>query len=357
MRRLVLYFVSGVKSKAFFRILARYLYSPFFVMKYRRYRTEKKIIYVLTPPSQLSNIGDHAQATSILNWIYTHFAGLKVIELDKDMTYYLLDALKRITNDKDIILIHSGGNMGDVSLWSEEARRKIVESFPTNKIISLPQTIFFNDTEKGKKELLRSSEVYNGHSDLTIYGRDKESYLFASEKFRKAKVFAAPDFVLRYPYRSITHTIDKTLLCLRHDSESVFMDKHDTIRKMVGGDIEFFDTTLPFLISKKKREKILKQTLDYFNTFNVIVTDRYHGLIFSILVKKPCVVLPTFNHKLTSALNDWFSELDYVFFAENENAIPASIQKARKAKRLTGVNWDEKYFNIIAKRILDEDNE
>ncbi|PLW99342.1 MAG: polysaccharide pyruvyl transferase [Marinilabiliales bacterium] len=354
MRKLLLYLVSGIKSKNVFRFVARYFYSPVFLLKYYKHREKQKIIYVLTPLAQLSNIGDHAQASSIHNWLDRHFNGKVVIELDKDMTYYLKSALKKITNEEDIIFIHSGGNMGDISLWSEEARRLIIEAFPDNKIISLPQTIHFSNTAVGRKELSKSSSVYNGHKDLTIYGRDMQSTEFASSTFFNAKIHAAPDFVLRYPYESNIECTDKVLLCLRHDSESIFQGRHEKIQQLVKSPTEFFDTTLPFLICKNMRNSVLNETLDYFKKFKFIITDRYHGLIFSVLVKRPCIVLPTYNHKLTSALKDWFDDINFIFFAPTEDEIPEAISKASQEIEFSSVDWDEKYFDQIAKRIVND---
>lgn len=54
-------------------------------------------------------------------------------------------------NDDDLIFLQGGGNLGDKWLNEERLRRTIIESFPNNKIVILPQTIYFSKNDGGKE--------------------------------------------------------------------------------------------------------------------------------------------------------------------------------------------------------------
>src|SRR5690606_10241363 len=83
--------------------------------------------------------------------------------------------------ETDIILLHGGGNFGDVWRLNQSFRNDIIKKFKKNRIIVLPQTIHYNN------ELLlnEDAELYNSHPDLILCVRDYESYKIAQNKFNK----------------------------------------------------------------------------------------------------------------------------------------------------------------------------
>ena len=197
-----------------------------FAYHHRRLRYTRKIIYALTPPPKLNNIGDHAQVVAIRAWIEKHFNNLPVIELDKNEAKYFLPALKWLVQSSDVFFLQSGGNLGDRGMWSEPIRRLLIDVFKNNKIISLPQTIYFSDTPKGHREKSCSSRIYRAHPDLTIITRDSKSEELSKKLFPNARSFSMPDFVLSL---NITNSQTKNkppkiLLCLRQDNQSTITE-------------------------------------------------------------------------------------------------------------------------------------
>ena len=186
------------------RQLKKTVYLPInnfiFYSKIKQYKNVKKIIYNITPPHSLRNIGDHAQVVAIKKWFKDTFEGYLVLEFDKDEIYKYIHSIKRVVNERDLIFLQSGGNLGDRGLWSENARRLVIKNFPKHKIISLPQTIFFSNTKKGKEELEITKNIYNSHGDLTVIARDRYSFKLAKEYFPKCKTMICPDFVLYLIY-------------------------------------------------------------------------------------------------------------------------------------------------------------
>ena len=80
------------------------------------------------------------------------------------------DLHRRIPADA-IILLHGGGNLGDLYPDHEAFRERIVESCPDHRIIVLPQTLHFA-AEAG---FAAAAAIYRRHPALTLCVRDHAS--------------------------------------------------------------------------------------------------------------------------------------------------------------------------------------
>jgi pyruvyl transferase EpsI len=243
--------------------------------------------------------------------------------------------------------------LGDRGKWSENKRREIISTFPTNQIVSLPQTIYFSDTPIGFREQEKTRRIYATHPNLTVIGRDPRSGELAAQLFPKAKTFCMPDFVLSMSPRNSEkiNNLPKILLCLRLDDESALTREE---RKEIGDNLPYectyYDTTIPKAIKVTEREAVLDSTLRLFLAADVVVTDRYHGLIFTVICQKPCVVLRTVDHKLTSAIH-WFKDMPQIMFAQNLDEIPSLVEHCLTLKDRKTPDWNSEYFEKIPKLI------
>ena len=343
-------------AKAFvdaYRSATHYPVNKQYERNHSHLRNKEKIIYGITPPARLRNIGDHAQAVAIHNWISEHFEGYSVHEMDKDHSYRYMDGLKSVTSPDDPIFLHSGGNMGDRGMWSERARRKYIEEFQDNTIVSLPQTIYFSNTDEGQKQLQKSKSIYNSHPDLTLVARDEYSYEFAKEHFHDCNLLVAPDFVLSLIYDlDVDHKRD-VLLCLRRDEESILSkpDQEKIKKQFEDNGVEYlnYDTTLSNPIRKDEREETLKKNLEFFSESEVVVTDRFHGIIFSVVTGRPCVALKTVDHKIPESIK-WFSEIPQVRLASDLEEVMELVETVKKVEQKS-IDWNERYFHPLAEDI------
>ncbi|PKI17936.1 polysaccharide pyruvyl transferase family protein [Colwellia sp. 12G3] len=315
----------------------------------------KRIIYAITPTPELSNLGDQAQVVAIYKWLERNYPNHSIIEVNKDEVINCVSSFKNKVQTTDLIVLHSGGNLGDRGLWSETSRRKMIDNFPNNKILSLPQTINFRNTEKGQKELSISKDIYNKHKQLTIVARDNESFKLANEYFEQCSTNKAPDFVLSYNTEHLdlekTVTNGKVLFCLREDDESAISNKQRAdLLKNCALEFDVYDTTIPENIDNEQRKEKLDEVLRMFSKYEYIVTDRFHGLIFSILCKKPTVVLKTVDHKLTSAF-DWFDGVKFVKFADSIDTVNETVKNVLNETDFTVPDWNDKYFDPLVKHL------
>lgn len=103
--------------------------------------------------------------------------------------------IQKIITAGDIILIHGGGFLGDLWLNEEEMARDILVRFPDNKVIILPQTIFFT-TGVGRAEYEKSKQIYSQHRNLSIFVRDSNSYQLLKKMLPNNNIELTPDMVL-----------------------------------------------------------------------------------------------------------------------------------------------------------------
>lgn len=75
------------------------------------------------------------------------------------------------------LLLHGGGNFGDLWPAHEQFRRHIAETYPDRRIILLPQSIHFRD----RAEFAKSAAIYTRARSLTILLRDTASMRLAAD--------------------------------------------------------------------------------------------------------------------------------------------------------------------------------
>ena len=124
------------------------------------------------------------------------------------------------TIDKDVtVLLMGGGNFGDLWRTLQYNRLEIIARYPENRIVMLPQSIFYQEKELINKD----ADMMARHSDLHLFARDQASYDILSARFNRNHVYLAPDMAfcidsrLLAPHRNREE--GKTLFLLRSDKE------------------------------------------------------------------------------------------------------------------------------------------
>ncbi len=267
-----------------------------------------------------TNMGDQAQSVCIREWLKKNYPSLFVLELNTTellkQEKWIYDYLRKITKENELIFIQSGYNITDIYSEQEHVHRKIIETFPNNKIVFFPQTIFFSDTEKGHKEEAKSRTVYNNHKNIVLLCRDKISYEFGKTLFLNCKTFLFPDIVTtKIGTAEYDHNNrEGVLLCVRHDAEKLYSDNeinflYERLKK--NEPVTMFDTTITDKTGYQvtaNRKKYLNRMLDTFAKHRIVITDRYHGIIFSLIANTPVIVLRTNDHKVSAGL-EWYQGL------------------------------------------------
>jgi exopolysaccharide biosynthesis predicted pyruvyltransferase EpsI len=283
--------------------------------------SKKRIWYMCVPDH--SNLGDQAQAFCIRKWFDTYYADFEVVELMSTSInsnrFNLLNEIEKKIKPDDKIFFQSGYTSTDTNR-DEITHRIIVNKFKDNHIIFFPQTVHYT-SEKEKKI---TSDIYNKHKNITFMARDKVSYETAKNMLTSAEVLLYPDIVTsligKYSFNNKRSGI---LFCMRSDSEQYYEKAQiEALREKLCAiaTTDLTDTTIKMSYKELSTEikRVLEDTFDKFSRFKLIITDRYHGTIFSLIAQTPVIVLKSTDHKLLSGV-DWFRGVcdDYAYFAEN----------------------------------------
>ncbi len=77
------------------------------------------------------------------------------------------------------ILLHGGGNFGDLWEGVQEFRLRVIETYPENPILVFPQTVHYRDEARMRSDAARMAR----HRNLTICARDERSFGLLSQHF------------------------------------------------------------------------------------------------------------------------------------------------------------------------------
>jgi len=239
-------------------------------------------------------------------------------------------------NKNIIILMHGGGNFGDIWCNHHEFKLNIIDIYKNNKIIIFPQTVFYSDKEK----MYRDSELFSSHKNIFICARDKKSYKILNDNFNN-KILLVPDMAfciqsfLLERYKS--NIIDKSLFLKRTDKEinkyidySMFildkkidthdwrtMEKFDLICSYMNCFVRqgrksniIFPKIADIYASALFKNYMIKNGVGFISKYNRIYTTRLHGAILSCLLEKPCTLFNNSYGKNRDFFETWLSDLD-----------------------------------------------
>lgn len=316
--------------------------------------TQKRIWYFCVPTH--SNLGDQAQACCIEKYFRKFFSDHIVFKLSNNaFDFYeekILMILKEKIKETDLIFFQSGYTFTGIHPY-ENMHRKIVENFPYNKIVFLPQTVKF----KNQKILENVQNFYGKYDNIYFFARDKISYDIYKSIFPEHRnVHCFPDRVTteigNYDFNN--NERNGILLCVRNDVEklysfqeiSLFKEKLQKIAKVSLSDTnsETKENSL------KEYWKKIEETIDDYAQYQVIITDRYHGTIFALIANTPVIILKTTDHKVVTGA-DWFEGVyeDYVYVVndlEEASQVAQQIVTGFEYRKLPSY-FKEKYYDRL----------
>ncbi|WP_243279470.1 polysaccharide pyruvyl transferase family protein [Clostridium saudiense] len=334
-----------------------YIFSFRFYNEFKKYKTKKKIIHILTPLH--GNMGDQAIVYATNKYLRDNFKDYNILEIYRRDIYKYMKSLKKAVNPEDLIVLIGGGNMGNLWINEEVDRRFVIKNFPNNKIISMPQTISFTSDSDGDMELAKTKNIYNKNNNLILISREKKSYKLMQEYFEDKDIKLNPDTVLY-----LNNTVDTNkykreyiMTCLRNDKEGILGNKKDVlINKLKNefGQVVEYDTVVNKTIFKEQREKELNDMFDKFLKAKMVITDRLHGMVFCVITKTPCIVTKSIDHKVTGTY-EWIEDLNYIKLVDDLdfNKIELLIEELSNIDKLNDIDFKEKYFNKLTNTLKE----
>jgi len=272
---------------------------------------------IVTLAADYANLGDVALTRALLRFAGHHLPSHRPYLLCAGHVFHDLRGVARAAHKDDVVAIVGGGNMGDRYPDLEGARCHVVRAFRRNRIVSFPQSFDFSETPSGGRALARSRAAYASHPRLRIFARETESFRRMRQAFPDCEVDFAPDTVLSIELAPSAPRDLPLLVCLRQDAESRLSTSRraailDALRGFASGAV-VTDTAVPGpRLGFPEYEQHLDALWADFARAKCVVTDRLHGLIFSVISRTPCVVIENNNHKIRSTFETWLSGLPSV---------------------------------------------
>ena len=234
-------------------------------------------------------------------------------------------------SSKTIILMHGGGNFGDIWRQHQEFRLKVIKHYPNNRIIILPQTVFYSNP----KIAMRDAAIMRQHRNVIICARDMRSLKFL-KAFRFSKnLLLLPDMVFCAQFESPQSTKD-ALFIKRTDKEW-----KDVPLEQLPSDIEIGDwcsierpdkVVESFSLIENRDEKdsyainvflphLVDLGIEQLGSYRDIYTTRLHAALLGILLGKNIVLFDNSYGKNSSFYDTWLREIPNVKMASQNSIV------------------------------------
>lgn len=262
-----------------------------------------------------------------------------------DVWTYSPDALAAALGD-GTILLHGGGNLGDLWPRQQQLRESLLADFPGHRVVQLPQSIHFGE----QASVDRFRGVVRAHGDLVVLARERQS-LEAATAFG-AEAILCPDvaFVLG-PIMPRERARVEIVWLARTDKESRFGGGHTSSQEVLEVDwirpvedepgwSEEATAALETVHALTARiqegvpagpeaDAALLRAYDVVAAQRVergcrilargrvVITDRLHGHVLSLLMGLPNVVLDNTYGKPRAFYDTWTAPCELARWADS----------------------------------------
>lgn len=240
-----------------------------------------------------------------------------------------------------VILLHGGGNFGDVWRGSQEFRLEVIKSYHENRIVIFPQSVYYSTDELA----ISDAEIFAKHNDLTICARDKVSFEYIKRFFTNT-LLCIPDMAFCIDRNifmpNIIEQSKENLFFKRTDHEyrEVTVDfidgEYDTCdwpgTEKLSAFIKFLFLLMVYIRQMRKsgvagkmtasilswcvnkifmhivRPQYIGRGARLISQYKNVYTTRLHGLILSHLLGKNIFIVSNNNGKLENYYNSWLKD-------------------------------------------------
>lgn len=253
-----------------------------------------------------------------------------------------------------VILLQGGGNFGDLYPQHNAFRNRIIKLYPNNRIIILPQTVYY----MGTRMLANDPIIMRQHKKLFICARDQYSYDFLKRYRFGNNILLVPDMAFCIDFSNMHDAIlpqtERVLLFKRIDKEKV--DTSNIVPGKYKGLLDMKDwvgyesmtedfTHLSNLIKTKKYEECddyaistylpdrVKVGIQMISPYKLVYSNRLHGSILSILLGKEVTMIDNSYGKNTQFYDTWLIGVPTIHIHHVKHS-----HSIKRAMRL-GVTW------------------
>lgn len=238
-----------------------------------------------------------------------------------------------------VILLQGGGNFGDLWRKHQEFRQDVIKAYPNNRIIILPQTVFYNDDSIFAED----AKILNSHNDLHICARDTKSLDYL-KKALSCNLLLVPDMAFCISQKTLDRykqkETNKALFLKRNDQELCEYDFTSYIKETNGqlhiGDWPTMEKEfktkvyLDKLVFRRKRLKRIpdiyadlifrpfqvRKGIEFVSQYKKVYTTRLHVAILSVLLDKEIIFFDNSYGKNSSFYETWLKDIEKLKFVQ-----------------------------------------
>ena len=253
------------------------------------------------------------------------------------------------------ILLLGGGNFGDIWRSHQEFRLRVIESYPDNHIIILPQTIYYESEATFEEDIKR----LNRHQQLTVCVRDHHSAELLKQKGFQRQWLTLPDMAFCIDrdrlFAKKSDISKESLLLLREDKEvpkGRFIGNHTHTEIEVGDWPNLIETRRAarrYLRSHAAEEsdayfrttflaERIREGVQFVSQYKMVYSTRLHVAILRLLLGLPVKMMDNSYGKNLSFYNTWLKDDPLVNIPDEkeQEMLEMNIyayQQKQKAKR------------------------
>ena len=274
----------------------------------------KDLHFVMLGTPCHGNLGDQAIVAAERNFLLDIYKNASIIEFQTHEFYLcrnlIISSLKRYS----VAIIDGGGNLG--SLWKNENKRiiDILRDVRDSKIIMFPETVYYDNDSLNTSFVNHDQNVLMSANCLYCL-RDKASYDFFDKYMPKTKHFFVPDIVYSLQKKRRVKHNNSVALIFRNDLEKTISQNNEDSIEMLLKKYNISFSRLSTIskhsfIPAWKRNIILNGFFKRLSKYNMVITDRLHGMIFSYINNVPCACVDNVSKKISGS---------YYWIADNDN--------------------------------------
>jgi exopolysaccharide biosynthesis predicted pyruvyltransferase EpsI len=232
----------------------------------------------------------------------------------------------RVTHPSGPILIHGGGNFGDIWPKHQIFREMLMAEFPDRQIIQLPQSLSF----KSEANISRCAEAIRQHGRFHLLVRDRRSLAFAQANLG-CGVDLTPDMAFGMGPLALrgrpTHDV---FMLLREDPERTESDRSPLLALPNSRAADWLEESPRFDQWTRLTTRVqslgqggldapsvrwryynrlaagrVERGLKMLSSGRVVITDRLHAHILSTMLDVPNIVLDNNYGKIHGYMDAW----------------------------------------------------
>jgi pyruvyl transferase EpsO len=260
------------------------------------------------------------------------FAENKIRVWKRYSVYDMPSSIRGMDNEV-VILCHGGGNLGDLYPLFQNGRDRVLDLYPRNPILVLPQSVYFESPDRQQQ----SMERLRSHANCHIFARDESSL----EILQRAGVYrssAMPDMA-HYLWASLRadESADfeaPPLRLVRRDKESkasAVLQRENHAEpaydwtNIVGRQTSRYGRLTIKAIQKQgvlglhtqkywqwrpMQDRAIRDAVRFFSRYQTVYTNRLHAMLLGLLLERKVCAFDNSYGKLSSYRDTWLSGME-----------------------------------------------